>query len=93
MNIPKAALFLELRWEPINDYLDRQRVSYLAGMKKLPITRLYKLVLMEVEYCNTSSGWKYLDHLKFIFNHIGLDHLINSEINIIWVFRKEKRIR
>jgi hypothetical protein len=37
---------------------------------------------MEVEYSNTSSGWKYLDHLKFVFNDIGLDHLINNEINI-----------
>jgi hypothetical protein len=41
-----------------------------------------KLVLMEVEYSNTSSGWKYLDHLKFVFNNIGLDHLMKNEINI-----------
>jgi hypothetical protein len=40
MNIPKSALFLELGWEPINDYLDRQRVSYFARIKKLTITRL-----------------------------------------------------
>jgi hypothetical protein len=37
---------------------------------------------MEVEYSNTSSGWKCLDHLKFVFNTIGLDHLINNEINM-----------
>jgi len=37
---------------------------------------------MEVENSNTSSGWKYLGHLKFEFNKIGLDHLINNEINI-----------
>ena len=37
---------------------------------------------MEVEHINTSSGWKYLDHLKFVFNNIGLDHLINNEISI-----------
>ena len=82
MNIPKSDLFLELGWEPIHDYLDRQRVSYFARIKKLPITRLCKLVLIEVEYSITSSGWKYLDHLKFAFNNIGLDHLINNEINI-----------
>jgi hypothetical protein len=82
MNIPKSAVFLELGREPINDYLDRQRVSYFARIKKLPITRLCKLVLMEVEYSNTSSGWQYLDHLKFVFNNVGLDHLINNEINI-----------
>ena len=82
MNIPKSALFLVLGWKPINDYLDRQRVSYFARIKNLSITRLCKLVLMEVEYSNTSSGWKYLDHLKFVFNNIGLDHLMNNEINI-----------
>ena len=31
---------------------------------------------------NTSSGWKYLDHLKFVFNHIDLGHFINNEINL-----------
>ena len=86
MNIPKSALFLELGWESINDYLaiDRQRVSYFARIKKLPITRLCKLVPMEVEYSNTgsSSGWKYLDYLKFVFNNVGLEHLINNEINM-----------
>ena len=37
---------------------------------------------MEVEYSNTSSGWKYLDHLKFVLNNIGLDHFINNEISL-----------
>jgi hypothetical protein len=37
---------------------------------------------MEVEYSNTSSGWLYLHHLKFVFNNIDLDHLINNEINL-----------
>ena len=55
MNIPKSALFVELEWEStriyivgllykslesINNYLDRQRVSYFARIKKLQITRL-----------------------------------------------------
>ena len=99
MNIPKSALFLVLGWEPINDYLDRQRVSYFARIKNLPITRLRKLVLMEVEHSNTSSGWKYLDHLKFVFNNIGLDHLRKNEINIntfkrfFVFFARKKRIR
>jgi hypothetical protein len=26
---------------------------------------------MVVEHNNTTSGWKYLDHLKFAFNNIG----------------------
>jgi len=66
----------------INDYLDRQRVCCFARVNKLPITRLCKLVLIEVEYSNTSSGWNYLDHLKFVINNIGLDHFINNEINL-----------
>jgi len=56
INIPKSALFLDLGREPINHYLDRQRVSYFYRIKKVPITRLWKLVLMEVEYSNASSG-------------------------------------
>ena len=44
INIQMSALFLKLGWEPINDYLDRQRVSYFARIKKLPITRLCKLL-------------------------------------------------
>ena len=99
INIPKSALFFVLGWEPINDYLDRERVSYFARIKNLPITRLCKLFLMEVEYSNTSSGWKYLDHLKFVFNNIGFDHLMNNEINIntfkrfFGSFVRKKRIR
>ena len=101
MNIPKSDLFLVLGSEPIKDYLDRQRVSYFARIKNLPITRLCKLVLMEVEHSNTSSGWKYLDHLKFVFNNIGLDHLMSNEINIntfkrfcgSFVWKKRIRLR
>ena len=99
INIPKSALFFVLGWEPINDYLDRERVSYFARIKNLPITRLCKLFLMEVEYSNTSSGWKYLDHLKFVFNNIGFDHLMSNEINIntfkrfFGSFVRKKRIR
>jgi len=37
---------------------------------------------MDVECSNTSSEWKYLDHLKLVFNDIGLDHFISNEINL-----------
>ena len=50
MKIPKSALFLELGWEPIKQWLSRQTEGFLLKIKKLPITRLRKLVLMEVEY-------------------------------------------
>jgi hypothetical protein len=29
MNFPKSVLFLELGWEPINDYLDRQTEGFV----------------------------------------------------------------
>ena len=71
-------------------------VSYFA-IAKLQITRLYKLVLMEIEYSNTSSGWKYLDHLKFVFNNIGIEHFLIVKITStyskhsldLWLKKKE----
>jgi hypothetical protein len=30
INIPISALLLELGWEPINAFLDRQRISYFS---------------------------------------------------------------
>ena len=57
MKIPRSALFLELGWEPIKQWLSRHIEGFLLKIKKLPITRLCKLVLMEVEYSTTSSGW------------------------------------
>ena len=38
-----------------------------------------KLVLMKVQYSNTSFRWKCIDHLKFVFNIIGLAHFIINE--------------
>lgn len=83
MNIPKSVLFLELGWEPINDYLDGQSVFYFASVK-LQFKRLCKLVLMVVEYSNSSSGWTYLDNLKFVFNNIGIDHCLIVKIISIY---------
>jgi hypothetical protein len=31
MNIPKAALLLELGWEPILDFINRQKVGWILG--------------------------------------------------------------
>ena len=43
--------------------------------------KLVLMPVMEVECSTTSSGWKYLDHLKLVFNDIGLDNFISNEIN------------
>ena len=79
-----------------NTRLSRQTEGFLL-FKKLPTTRLCKLVFMEAEYGNTSSGWKYLDHLKFVFNNIGFGYFISNEINLntfkrfFWVFYPQNR--
>ena len=53
MNISKSALLLELGWYRIHDCLARQRVSYFARVKTLPITKLCKFIIMKVECSNT----------------------------------------
>ena len=40
MNIPKAALLLELGWEPILDFINRQKVSCYKRLLELPDNRL-----------------------------------------------------
>jgi hypothetical protein len=37
MNIPKCALLAELGWEPINAFLERQRVSFLQKMSYMSL--------------------------------------------------------
>jgi tetratricopeptide (TPR) repeat protein len=39
MNIPKAALLLELGWEPILDFINRQKVSYYKRALGLNINK------------------------------------------------------
>ena len=42
VNMSKAALLIELGWEPINDFLNRQRASYFSYINNLPNKRLCK---------------------------------------------------
>jgi hypothetical protein len=35
VNMSKAALLIELGWEPINDFLNRQRASYFSYINNL----------------------------------------------------------
>ena len=48
MNIPKAALLLELGWEPILDFINRQKVSCYKRFLELPDNRLCKSVFNEM---------------------------------------------
>ena len=49
MNIPKSALFVDLGWEPINDFLDRQRVSYFARIYDRDKNRLCRIIFDELK--------------------------------------------
>ena len=44
MNIPKSALFLELGWEPVYTFMNRQRVAYYARFQNLADDRLCKVI-------------------------------------------------
>ena len=48
MNIPINAILLELGWEPINSYLDRQRIAYFSRFSNLPSSRLCKQIYNEL---------------------------------------------
>ena len=54
MSVPKSALISEFGLEPINEFLDRQRVNYVARFDEHPAHRLCKTVFMEL---NNSKMW------------------------------------
>jgi hypothetical protein len=62
MSFSKSALLSELGWEPINEFLDRQRVNYFARFEELP-AQLYscKIVLMELKDSECVE-WKYVNY-------------------------------
>ena len=78
LNVPISALLLELGWEPINNFLDRQRVSYFARFFTLPDTRLCRIIFNELMSKGTTD-WPYCKHIKSIFEFIGLDHYCNGK--------------
>ena len=81
MNIPIGALLLELGWEPINDFLDRQRTSYFLRMSGLDNSRLCKIVFDELHGKNLPE-WPFFNHMKHLFELIGLDHFITGNFSL-----------
>ena len=79
LNIPKSAMFQELGWEPINAFMDRQRVSYFSRLKGMPNSRLCKLVFNEL-HSLPNGTCKYLNYIKDILTSTGLDHYFTSDI-------------
>ena len=62
MTIPKSALFLKLGWEPINDFLDRQRISYFSRLQNLSCARLCQIILDELKDSQPHPKWDYLNN-------------------------------
>jgi succinate dehydrogenase flavin-adding protein (antitoxin of CptAB toxin-antitoxin module) len=73
MNIPKAALLLELGWEPIIDFINRQKVSYYKRLLELPDDRLYKSVFNEMVR-KGDSFWNYKEHVSSLSSSSPLLH-------------------
>jgi hypothetical protein len=61
INIPISALLLELGWEPINRFLDRQRISYFSRFSELNSTRLCKQTFDEL-FSKNIKEWPYFDN-------------------------------
>ena len=80
MSFLKSALLSEFGWEPINEFLDRQRVNYFARFDELPAHRLCKIVFMELNNSECVE-WKYVNYMKNIFQSIGLDHYYYGHFN------------
>ena len=74
VNMSKAALLIELGWEPINDFLNRQRASYFSYINNLPNKRLCKIVFDEM-HALSAHAWDYLPALQTVFESVGLDYL------------------
>ena len=65
MNNPKCALLAELGWEPINAFLDRQRVSFFLRFSKISNNRLSKVVVHELSRFKTqNTEWPYFSYIR-----------------------------
>jgi hypothetical protein len=79
VSFPISALLSEFECEPINEFLDRQRVTYFARFDELPAHRLCKIVFMELKNSECVE-WKYVNYMMFS-KSIGLDHYHYGNFN------------
>ena len=83
MNTPKCALLAELRWEPSNAFLDRQRVSFFLRLTKISSNTLSKVVFQELSRFKTqNTEWPYFSYIRTLFEDVGLDYFIEGNFNI-----------
>ena len=66
ISFPKSALLSEFGWEPMNEFLDQQRINYFARFDELPAHKLCKITFMEL---NNSEWveWRYVNYKKNMF--------------------------
>jgi hypothetical protein len=84
INIPKAALLLELGWEPILDFINRQKVSYYKRLLELPDNRLCKSVFNDMVR-KGNSFWNYKEHVSSLLNQPDVNIGINiKEFNRLY---------
>jgi hypothetical protein len=82
MNIPKYILS-ELGWEPINVFLDRQRVSFFLRFSKISNNRLSKVVFHELSRFKTqNTEWPYFSYIRTLFEDVGRDNFTEGNLNI-----------
>ena len=83
VNIPKCAILAELGWEPINVFLDRQRVSVFLRFSKVSNNRLSKAVFHELSlYQTINREWPYISYNRTLFEDVGLDNFIEGHFKI-----------
>ena len=83
VNIPKCAILAELVWEPINAFLDRQRVSFFLRFSKVSNNRLSKVFLHEISrYQTQNTEWPCFSDNRRLCEDVDLGHFIEGHFKI-----------
>jgi hypothetical protein len=61
----------------------QQRISYFSRLQNLPYTRLCKIVFDELNDSQSHPMCDYLNNVRRVFENAGLDHYLNSDVNMI----------
>ena len=70
---------MELGWEPVYTFMNRQRVAYYARFQNLADDRLCKVIF---NMLRNSENSEYHTYFKNLFIDLGLDHYVQSAIDI-----------
>ena len=91
LNPPRCAVIRELGWEPIHDFLNRQRLSYFSRLQALPDSRLCKIIYTELMTLSDGArgSWNYSSYIKNLISNYDVN---TDEINTICPRELQKRI-